>query len=32
MHGYEITLWWSDEDGLFVAEVQLLHVDGAPSP
>ena len=24
MHNYEITLWWSDEDAVFVAEVREL--------
>jgi predicted RNase H-like HicB family nuclease len=24
MHGYEITLWWSEEDAVFVAEVREL--------
>ena len=24
MHGYEITLWWSEEDGVFVAEAREL--------
>jgi predicted RNase H-like HicB family nuclease len=24
MHGYEITLWWSEEENLFVAEVREL--------
>jgi len=24
MHSYEITLWWSEEDSVFVAEVREL--------
>lgn len=24
MHNYEITLWWSEEDGVFVAELREL--------